>query len=109
MVVHSYADSRRLGWSYMLMYSHVRLCIAMHGDRRLVWSCMLMHSHVWLCIAMHDSRRLGWSHMVMYSHVWLCVAMHGGRRLIGFFESIAKISCDIQERKEKNVYSIFHL
>ena len=54
----------------------------MHGGRKLGWSYMLMYSHVWLCIAMHGGRRLGWSYMLMYSHVWLCIAMHGGRRLV---------------------------
>ena len=52
-----------------------------------------------------------WSCTVMDSHVWLYIAMHGGRRLIGFLGSYLyiSVSCDIQERKEKNVYSIFYL
>ena len=58
-----------------------RLCIAIHCVRRLGWSCMLMYSHVLLCIAMHGGRRLGCSLWFMYSHVWLCIAMHGSRSL----------------------------
>ena len=51
----------------MFMYSHLQLCIAMHGGGRL--GCMVMYAQVRP------------SSTSMHSHVQLCTAMHGGRRL----------------------------
>ena len=56
----------------MFVYSHVQLCIAVHGIEDLdAWSCMLMYSHVQLCIAMHGGRRLGC--MVIGPCIYSCI------------------------------------
>ena len=55
----------------MFMYSHAQY-IAMHGSGRLghVCSSMFMYSHVQLCIAMHGGRRLGC--MVIGPCIYIC-------------------------------------
>ena len=39
-------------WSCMFMYSHVQLCIAMHGGVRL--GCMVIYAQVCSCIVMYS-------------------------------------------------------
>ena len=49
----------------MFMYSHVQLCIAMHGGGRL--GCMIMYAQVCACIIMYRCC------MVMYAQVCSCI------------------------------------